>query len=199
MWLVWSNTVQPCISTLVHRKQSHSCCQQNPMQCNAAITYHLCSVVYCMCGYVWGKSLANGCLHKICIFYFVNVCQDIHMIIAEYVLVLTFTLLIVIVDGRINLFHKMCVGIMLIKRHLNCNVCLQLLWNHSASSPILSSFCRLSLIKWSPLVFGLWGTPVYRTPHAVIMLAIHSYPKIARSNRNIISSRSYTYSYIATP
>ena len=31
---------------------------------------------------------------------------------------------------------------------------------------------RLSLIRWSPLFFWLWGSPVHRTPHAVIMLII---------------------------
>ena len=32
---------------------------------------------------------------------------------------------------------------------------------------------RLSLIRWSLSVFGLWGSPIYRTPHSVITLTSH--------------------------
>ena len=32
---------------------------------------------------------------------------------------------------------------------------------------------RLSFIRRSLSIFGLWGSPIHRAPHAVIMLAIH--------------------------
>ena len=49
--------------------------------------------------------------------------------------------------------------------------------NHSVGSPMdgtpPQSEDRLSLIGRSLSVFGLWGSPVHRTPHAVITLTIH--------------------------
>ena len=48
------------------------------------------------------------------------------------------------------------------------------------------------LIRWSPLVFGLWGSPVHQTPHAVIKLTILSWSLMEQlhdSLPNAINSR----------
>ena len=44
------------------------------------------------------------------------------------------------------------------------------------SMRLCADCCVQLLIWWSPLVFGLWGSPVHRTPHAVITFTILSWP-----------------------